>query len=496
MSDTPQSRLPRRLPSGISGLDLILRGGFLQNSIYLITGTPGSGKTILATQIAFNHIAAGGRVVYVTLLAENHAHLFSNLQSLSFFSREPIGKTIHYFSGSTALEDEGLPGLLALLRNIVRENHATLLVLDTLVTAEVVAETDLEFRRFIAELGAYQEVMGCTTLLITHPDEHNHPKNTLVDGLIELRNQLVGLRNVRDLEITKFRGSGFMEGRHLLEITDEGMIIHPRTEARLARNQVRDTSPRVRMPFDVPYLDEMLHSGLMSGSTTMLLGVPGSGKTITGLHFLAAGIPRGEPSLYFGLHETPERILERGDKAGLLLRDAVADQQLEIIWRPPLEDILDVLAERLLEAVERFKVRRLFIDSLTSFRYAADHPERIDRFAIALTNELRARNVTTVFAAELRSLFGATVELQVEGVSVIADNILYLRYVEHHSQLYRLITVLKARDSSHETAVREFRITEHGVDVAATVDSARAILRGVSMTVDKFRDGTEVGTDV
>ena len=115
----------QRVSSGIAGLDVILNGGFMQGGIYFISGQPGSGKTILSNQIAFSHIASGGRAVFTSLLSETHARMFAHLSSLSFFDPEPIGDSLYYVSGYSMVQKEGLQGLLSLLRSAVRDNKAT-----------------------------------------------------------------------------------------------------------------------------------------------------------------------------------------------------------------------------------------------------------------------------------------------------------------------------------------------------------------------------------
>src|ERR1041385_453643 len=153
-----QTQSIERVPSGIPGLDTILQGGFLQGGLYLIVGRPGAGKTIFGNQLSFNHVAAGGRVVYVTLLAETHARMLAHLQSLAFYDPAPIANSLYYVSGYRVLEESGLDGLLEMLRRLIRENRASLLVLDGLVTVETVASSDLAFKRFIHELQVYIEV--------------------------------------------------------------------------------------------------------------------------------------------------------------------------------------------------------------------------------------------------------------------------------------------------------------------------------------------------
>jgi circadian clock protein KaiC len=471
-----------RLPSGIAGLDTILHGGFLRGGIYVIAGQPGAGKTILGNQICFNHVAAGGQAVYITLLAETHARMLAHLRSLAFFTPNPIATVLHYFSGYHELERGGLDGLLDLLRQIIRERRATVLVLDGLSAARAAAASVSALKHFIHELHVFGEASGCTTFLLNPSDDRDayHPEHTIVDGLIELSDHMVGVRAVRELLVPKFRGSSYLRGRHFFEITDAGLVVYPRTEALLALPSASLSTQRQRMGFGISSLDEMLQGGLLSDSTTMVLGPSGSGKTLLGLHFLAAGAQQEQPGLFFGFYETPARLVERANRIGLDLSGFVARGLVEIIWQPPLEQILDALAEQLLTAVRRRHVRRLYIDGFNAFLETSVYPERTNRFFSALSNELRALDVTTIFTYETSELFGPVVKVPTAGVSELVDNIIFMRYVELRSQLYRLISMMETRESGHDTAIREFTITARGIDVAATFESAEAILTGIA----------------
>ncbi len=197
----------------------------------------------------------------------------------------------------------------------------------------------------------------------------------------------------------------------------------------------------------------MLHGGLLSGSTTMLLGPPGSGKTLLGLHVLDAGARAGEPGLHFGFYEPPLLLAETAAAIGLDLGGQIADERITALWQPPLEESEDALAERLLAAVRDRGVRRLVIDGLDGFLQAAVYPARMGRFFTALALELRVRGVTTLISVELPTLLGTTAEVPLPGVSALAQNILILRAVERRSRLYRLLAVVKTQGSGHESTV-------------------------------------------
>ncbi|HST06193.1 MAG TPA: ATPase domain-containing protein [Chloroflexia bacterium] len=484
------------MPSGIEGLDTILNGGFMRGGIYFILGRPGSGKTILSNQIAFRHIASGGRAVFVSLLSETHTRMFAHLSSLSFFDPEPIGDALYFVSGYGTAQKEGLKGLLALVQRAVRDNKATLLIIDGALNAEAFARSELAFKEFIHKLQTYADANGCTTLLLSSADNSIDNGDTVtaapnvtvegqttVDGLVRLSNRLVGLRSVRELQVQKFRGSSFLEGTHALEITDDGVKVYPRLEATVVRQPDVHSSvkaDRTRLAFGIGKLDEMLHGGMLSGSSTLLLGPPGSGKTLLGLAFLAEGARAKQQGLYFGLNEPPAFTIDAGDQIGLGLSGLVEQGLIQMLWKPDVEGSLDVLAHSLLRAVQKHQVQRLVIDGLDAFNDMNIHVERRPLFFTALMRELRVLGVTTISTIELDSFFGPAVEIPIEGISAMADNILFLRAVELRSGLQRVISVLKTRRSGHDGAIREFKISDQGLEMADKIVGAEAILTGVA----------------
>lgn len=477
MTAVPPSVL-QRIPSGVIGLDAILDGGFLQGGTYIVAGMPGTGKTILGNQICFHHVAHGGRVVYVTLLAETHGRLLAHLRGMSFFSEEPLASALHYVSAYRVLTQEGLKGLLELLRQLIREHRASMLVLDGLVSASASAPNELAFKEFVHELNTLVSVIGCTTFLLTngHSPEDVHPEHTMVDGLIELTDELIGVRAVRELIVRKFRGSSHLRGRHVFQISQQGITVYPRSEAMLADPIAVPGEYTARIPVGVPELDDMLRGGLQRSSATLLMGPSGSGKTLLGLQFLAEGARKGEPCLYFGFYESPPRLVGKGQAIGLDLVGAVRGGQLEMIWQPPVELVLDALAVKILAAIKRRGVTRLLIDGLVGFKESTVHTERINRFFAAFTNELRALDVTTVFTEETRVLFGPEVETPVKGLSALVENHIFLRQLEWKGELRRVLAILKTRESGHDPSLRELIIDDRGLHLGGRFDSTGAVL--------------------
>lgn len=461
-----------RIPSGVPGLDAVTGGGFLRAGTYIVMGPPGAGKTILGNQICFHHVASGGRALYVTLLAESHARMLSHLRSMAFFDPEPLAASLIYVSGYRMLELEGFPGLLGQLRQLVRDHRATVLVLDGLVTAEAFAPNVLAFKKFIHELNAMVGVIGCTTFLLTNgPSKPIAPEHTMVDGLIELADTLVGSRAVRELVVRKFRGSAHLRGRHLFEISSAGCVVYPRVEALLAAPPAMPVPEGPPLSTGIEGLDRMLGGGYARGTTTLLLGATGSGKTTVGLHFLSRSTA-ADRGLYFGLSEPPPRLVAKGEALGLGLRARVEDGSLHLLWRPPVENLADALVEQLLSAVRQNGIARLFLDGLGELEAATIHPGRMSRLVAALANELGALGVTAVFSQETMELLGPIREEPIAGVSAVPANIVLLGRVVAGSAIRRVVSALKTRENPADPSIRELEIGERGVRIGAPLAAA------------------------
>ena len=474
------SALPPRVPTGIQGLDRILGGGLFQAGIYLLAGPPGSGKTILANQLCFHHVAAGGRALYITLLAESHARMLGQLQTMSFFAAAAVGQTVKYINGFKAIEGESLVGLLKLVRGAVREHRADLLVLDGMVIASVLANSGTDYKKFINELQTWAGMYGCTVLFLTSAGvgSASQPEHTMVDGIFEFGTHRLDMKTLRQFTVHKFRGSGFAEGSHPYAITPDGLVIYPRLES-FQVPRLPDRANGKRLGTGIAELDRLLGGGLAYSSTTLLLGSSGSGKTIIGLHFLAAGAEAGERGLHFGFFENPAEVIHKANRLGLCMDKLCERGDVTVLWQPAAEQILDALGERLLNTVREQGIKRLFIDGLVGFK-EADHSGRLAGFFAVLAAELATLGVTTIITEETRELFVREIEVPTAGVSAIFQNIVFLRQVEVAAELLRLISVMKTRDSAHDRALYQFDITDQGVQIGPPFQPSRNVLTGVS----------------
>jgi circadian clock protein KaiC len=466
-----------RMPSGVPGLDVILNGGLLKGGLYIVQGPPGTGKTTLGNQVCFHHVALDGRALYVTLLAEYHARMMQHLSVMSFFDASKIPDQLTYINGLSILQADGLKGLLTQLRREVTRHDVSFLVLDGIVSAKRLSHDEQAFNEFVHELQAVAIATKCTMVMLTSAQgERVTPEHTMVDGVLELSDRLVGWAAESYLQVVKLRGSAFLRGRHAYKITADGIVVHPRIEALLARPSRPDQENVGRASSGIDQLDVMLGGGLPAASTSMAMGPSGIGKTTLGLQFLSR-CTQAEPGLLFGFHETPTRLSAKVDQVCTALRGPLDSGIVEIHWQPPTDDLLDAYGERLLKAVQQRKVKRLFIDGIGALQAAAGaEPDRIGKYLTALMNEMRVLGVTTLYTLEIPDIIGPSIKSPIGDLSSLAENLILLRFVEAQSRLYRLVSLLKARDSNFDPMLHEFETSDHGLVIDPTSESTEQIM--------------------
>jgi circadian clock protein KaiC len=330
------------------------------------------------------------------------------------------------------------------------------------------------------------ELSGCTIVLLrgAHEMTESYPERTMADGLILLTTTRLGMRGLREMEVQKHRGRAHVMGRNFFEISARGVSVYPRTEARIEVETAAVDENSALRSTGIKSLDVMLQGGVRADSTTMLLGPPGVGKTLLGLQFLNAGAGANETCLYCGFDEPPPRILRKAKSIGMDLGVHASSGVLDIQWHPPREPLADCIVETLLANVRRRGVRRIFIDGFGGLRAGLIYPERALPFASSLDGKLRALGVTVLWSEEITTSFGSELVIPT-GASQTVDNILLLRRVEQRAQTRRLISVMKTSGQGHENSVRELRITNHGVQIASTSETAEAVLTDVARRTDR-----------
>ena len=468
-----------RLPTGISGLDTVLAGGLLRGGIYLVLGRPGTGKTILGNHLAYNHARAGGVALFATILAETHGRMLGHLRSFGFFDQALVARHVHYINVFDELHRGGLRSTLDLFREAVREYRATLLVLDGVALLEAFASSPVDLHLFVYELQTHLAAVGCTAVLLSNDvDGGSHPLGTHVDGIILLADDRVQPRRVRHLEVVKIRGVDYLRGEHEFAITSEGIEVLPRLEATASRTPPPVSPPDRRLPFGIPGLDAMLQGGLPAGSTTLMIGSPGVGKTTIGLHFIMEGARRGERGMVISFHEPPGHLLRESTLLVQAVDAHLREQHVHVLWQLPVELSADAWSHRTLAQIDAFRPQRLFIDALSDVERLVHPPERLVPFFTALVHELRGRHITSILAQEAPGLLGIPRDTSTFAISALVENVILLRSVELDSRLRRLVCIVKCSGGGQDPAIRELTVRHQGVEVASPFEGVEALLSG------------------
>jgi circadian clock protein KaiC len=306
-----------------------------------------------------------------------------------------------------------------------------------------------------------------------------------------LTNRIVGSKHVRGLEVIKMRAAGSIGGIHEFSISEAGVAVFPRLEA-LAGTSRRPQAAEHGMGTGIAGLDAMLGGGLMPYSSTLVMGTPGVGKTILGLHFLVEGADRGERGLLAGFHETAHDLILTAEGIGLDLRRHIESGLIRVLWNAPLELSADDWARQVLQSVEDHAPSRVYIDALTDVQRIITDSGRMPLFVTAFVHELRNRGITVLIAAELDDYTTDTLAVPIPAASAAMDNCILLRHVEIRGAWRRVVAVPKARRSNADPVIRDVQITDQGMTIAHPVLSAVGLLTGRATPILESNGGNSL----
>jgi circadian clock protein KaiC len=465
----PDRRMPApvddsgRMSSGNAEADYILGGGFPANSINIIMGHPGSGKTIFAEQLIFHNADDDRPILYLTTLSEPLAKVVRYLQGFRFFDENKLGSQVIYEDVGPQLAETGASALIPLLRESIKSLSPKIIVIDSFKAVHDLAPSVAERRRMVYEMTALLTAYGTTAFLLgeyTEEDILIYPEFAVADGIVEMSRRRLGNRDERYFRVFKLRGSRYLEGAHAFRITDSGLDIYPRLVSPQMPEGYEPASERVSM--GVRGLDEMLDGGVWRGTTTLLAGPAGAGKTTIGLQFALEGARRGEPSLYMNFQENPTQLVRTIRGLGFDLEEAQA-QGLDLVYASPVELQIDSIIVDMFRRIQQRRVRRLVIDALGDLASAATDTQRLHDYLYALVQHFAVSTITSVLNFETtgNALAGSGMQ---NAMSYLSDNVLLLT-VEGEERTRRTLRVLKTRGSAHDLRVREVEISAGGLRI-------------------------------
>lgn len=451
--------MTERLSSGQPRLDDILHGGLPGNAINLIIGAPGTGKTILTEQYIFRNATVDRPALYLSTVSEPFDKVIRYGQSLEFFDAKAIGKRVLYEDLGAALSDHGLAGVLTRIDDLIKEHHPGLVAIDSFKALHAFAADKTEFRRFLHDLAGRLSALAAASFWVGEydaADSTSAPEFAVADAIIALTTSRVAQRQTRILEILKLRGSGFAAGEHAYRINASGLDVFPRLADSLDVSGYAQSAERQSTGVDV--LDELLADGYWPGSTTLVCGPSGVGKTLIGLHFIFRGAERGQPGVIATLQENRTQLSRIVAGFGWSLDD----EDVHVMGRSPVDVYIDEWVYDLLDLIEKTGAKRVLIDSVSDLFFTIADPIRFREWMYSLTQRLVRNGVSVFMTLEVPELF-EVVRLSEHGMSHLADNVLLLQYVRIDSRMTRALTVLKTRASRHEPEVRAYEISQEGI---------------------------------
>jgi circadian clock protein KaiC len=473
-----------RAAMGVAGLDAILAGGLPTDHLYLLDGEPGTGKTTLALQFLLEGARNGERGLYVTLsestaelegVAASHGWSLDEIDVFELAGAVAAASTDEYTLFHPA--EVELQETIGEVLRAVEQASPLRLVFDSLSEMRLLARDPLRFRRQILALKQFFAGRRCTVLLL---DDKSAPEgdmqlHSLAHGVIALEHVAMEYGSERRrMQVTKLRGSRFWGGYHDFRICTGGIAVYPRIRSAVPAPS-RSSGSLVSGSRE---LDQLLGGGLARGTSTLITGAAGTGKTVLTVQYVCAAVERGEKVRLFMFDERITTFRMRAEGLGMDLTGALADGRLTIVQVEPTEMSPGEFANEIVRAVERDGVSLVGIDSVNGYMNAMPSERLLGVQLHELLSYLANHGVTSILTLVQHGIFGGPVDEAVE-VSYLADTVVLLRYFEYQGSVRGAISVVKKRSGAHERTIRECRVGQGGLHVGAPLGEFRGVLTGV-----------------
>ena len=473
-----------RLSTGIPGFDEILHGGLIPGRAYLVRGQPGTGKTILGLHFLSSGVEAGEKSLYITLgepaeqIRTNAEVLGFDPKGIAFLDLSPSSQfftEIQTYDIFSPAEVEREPTTQRIIEQ-VEVLKPQRIFLDAMTQFRYLSPDAFQFRKQVLSFLRFLREQGATVLFTSEGSE-DAPDDDLQfmsDGVIHLTFAC----EERSVSVSKFRGSDFRSGDHSMRLTQTGMEVFPHLMPQVYRQEFALEV----LSSGVPELDELLHGGFERSTITIISGPSGVGKSTLGLQFMKEAAGRGERSVIYAFEERKETLLHRCEGINIPVHAMLERGTLSVVQIEPLHYTPDEFANLVRYEVEQQKARIVMIDSISGYRLSVRGNELVIHIH-ALCKYLQNMGVAVLLINEVETITGDFRPTEI-GISYIADNLVFLRYLEMQGELRKAIGVLKKRMTDFEKTLREFEITRYGIKVGKPLTNLRGILRGTPDWVD------------
>jgi circadian clock protein KaiC len=472
-------------PTGVAGLDDILAGGLTRRRLYLVEGVPGSGKTTLALQYLIAGANDGESVLYITLseteeelraVAESHGWSLDGVEIRELASPEAALDLDEQNTMFHPSEIELASTTKSILDDVERLRPARV-VFDSLSELRLLAGSALRYRRQILGLKQFFATRDCTVILLDDltATDSDLQMQSIAHGvvLLEQLNADYGAER-RRLRVVKYRGVKFRGGYHDFVINRGGIEAFPR----LVAAEHRHPTTHAKLPSDIPKLDALLGGGLEEGTSTLIVGAAGTGKSTLAAQFASAAACRGQRGALFIFDESPTTLLTRCSQLNVDLSSYAAAGTISLQQIDPGELTPGEFTHAIRTAVEQRNAKVVVIDSLNGYLNAMPAERHLTIQLHELLMYLGQKGVATILVGAQQGLIGSQLNTPVDA-SYLADAVILLRYVEDRGEVRHAISVMKKRGGRHERTLREFRLDEGRLEVGGTLHEFRGVRTGV-----------------
>ncbi|NPE30425.1 hypothetical protein HNV12_21210 [Methanococcoides sp. SA1] len=447
----------KQMSSEIDALDTILKGGFPKPSAILVAGPAGSGKTTLAMQSIFSASEKKEVCMYVTSLNEPIAMVNKFMSKLNFYNISLLSSgTMNYIPIGTESLDKGIYTFMWNLEESIEKIKPDRIVIDPITTIGSTLDEEAK-RRFYYDLFLRMKKWDALVIATGEFTEDEVLKSDLshvADGVIYLSNDEANKRRVHHLEVLKLRGQGYISGKHPFSITEEGIVLH---RQELTEMEIPHFTDRVST--GIEGLDIMTGNGVIRGTSTLISGCSGAGKTTIGTQFIAEGAKAEEPGMIVSFIESEEQTITNASSIGHDIRDFVSSGVIKVSFTSMSGLEAGEHAINLRSIIKKENIKRIFIDDVNVFSDLMTPLDAKDHIRL-LSEMLRSNGVTSMFAQRTDNINGIQ---DVDDYGMDTSVLLSLKEEEDH--IDKTLTVIKMRGSSHDTGIRQFEIRETGVDI-------------------------------
>jgi circadian clock protein KaiC len=467
MEATPMAAKENLIPTGITNLDLILSGGLIRGSSVAVVGPPGSGKTILAQQISFNHAAPERPVVYFSTLSEPGAKTLFYLNKFSYFDPGKIDTCIHFVDLGVLLRTKGLDETLALVVERVKKLKPALAVVDSFKVFEDMAASTEELRKFSYQLVINLITRKCTTLFLGeyHGREfERNPLFSIIDGLVMMSQRELSGEQQRFLQVVKMRGLSHSRDEHSFEISPDGIqVFAPRLTIKRSPPMEPSKDGGGLVKTGIVKLDALLGAGIPGGSSLLIAGVAGTGKTVLGLEFIYRGALAGEKGIVFSFEETDARLRAAARGLGFDLGTQIEKGMVKIVFIPQPDIRVEPHLLMMKEEIEAMEARRVVVDSLSVFVHKMKDPQAVRDKVFQLATIVQNAGAVGFFATDIP--YGSDQMSRFGVEETVVDGVIVLTSTEEALERQRYIEVYKLRNTAHLKGRHTMTIEEGGVAI-------------------------------